>query len=237
MIRTILKFAAVPLGLLIVFSIYVGLYNLFGLPTPKEILSLAKDSYSEHGYLIVFLGAIGEGLLMFNLYFPGSVMIVFGVTFSKGDPIRATILVMLTIIAFFITTVINYGLGKYGWYQVLVRLGLKQSLEKTRQRVEKRGLITLFITYVHPNLGVLTATSCGILKIPFMNFAFASVVALVLWNSLWGIIVYNFGSTVLRFATFSVFITLLVAWTIIAIIRALISNKRRNRESQKESYS
>jgi membrane-associated protein len=227
MIRSILRFAAVPLGLLVVFAVYLGLYNLLGLPQPKEILMYAQSSYSEHAYLMVFLGALGEGLLMFNLYFPGSVMIVFGVTLSKGNPLKALVLVTLVVTAFLIDAVINYALGRYGWYHFLVKIGMKPSLERAKLRVERKGWVTIFSTYIHPNVGALTATSCGILQLPFRTFVLYSLLSLIFWNALWGLIVYYFGSTVLQYASFTAFTIVLILWSLFAVVRGFISHRRQ----------
>lgn len=156
-----------PLILFFLFGIFVGLYKYLNLPSAEKIVVLTKKYYDVYGLWVVFFGALTEGLLLVNWYVPGSIVVVFEVIFARPDPVKATITVGLIILGFFLTSLLNYGLGKYGWYKIFLKLGLKNPLEKIKYKVENKGLAIIFSTYFHPNLGALTATSAGILNLPF----------------------------------------------------------------------
>jgi membrane-associated protein len=226
----ILRFIFLPLVLLIIFGLFIAFYRLLNLPSSQELIQIAKDYYSQYGYFVVFLAALAEGFLVINWYLPGSFVIVLGVSFSQGDPFKATGLVGLVILGFSLMYVLNYAIGCYGWYRFLIFLGLGSQLENMKRRVERYGLPIIFSTYFHPNIGALTATSAGILKLPFVRFLTYSILATISWNALWGLIVYFAGETMLNLLSIKIVFLLLLLWLMVAIVRAF-RYSRRNKPS------
>lgn len=208
------------------FGALVLLYRLFDLPTYGEINAWVKTFFDDHGYGVVFLGALAEGILFLNWYLPGSVVVVMGVALARETGLNAPYMVFLITLGFFITAIINYALGKYGWYRIFLKLGLKDTLEKTRRRVEKHGLKIVFGTYFHPNVGALTATSAGILQLPFFRFLAYSALALAAWNALWGIVVYFSGPAIVEIVNFNNMLIVLSSWLGIMLI-VFIWKKRK----------
>lgn len=217
----ILRIAAVPLILLAAFLIFIGIYQLFGLPSSNELVEIAQRYYSSYGYWVVFLGALVEGVLVINWYLPGSFVVVLGMLFARQGSLNPIIVVGLVVMAFCIDIVLNYALGRYGWYKLLLRLGLASPLERMRRKVVQHGLPLIFSTYFHPNVGALTAASCGILHLPFDRFLIYSILALIGWNSLWGAMVYMSGPAIMKFLNMWLLIPALVLWTLIVIVRSL----------------
>ena len=234
-LRTILRYAAVPLTLLVLSILFVAIYQFLGLPSSEELVQLARDYHSRYGHEIVFLAAIAEGLLVVNWYLPGSFVIVLGVTLSHGMPLDALILVILVISGFFLTSLINYAMGRYAWYRFLLFLGLRSPLEKMKQRVDRHGLPIIFSTYFHPNIGALTALSCGILRLSFWKFTAYSALALVIWNLLWGTIVYLAGPVLLNLLNIWIIIVMIGLWVLIAVVRSLW-RPRSKKATQTELY-
>jgi len=214
-----LRYAALPLLFLGLVLSFILLYRFLNVPSFEEFLEIIKRYYALYGFWFVFVGALMEGLLLINWYLPGSMVIVFGVVFTQGDPWRAVITVALVILAFFITAIINYALGRYGWYRLLSSLGLEAPLAKIKRRVEKHGLSVIFITYLHPNIGALTATSAGILNISFGRFVAYSLVALVAWNSVWGVVTYLAGPILLEAMNFKVVLTVIAVWLVFLLVK------------------
>lgn len=217
--RDFLKFTAAPLTLLAaLFIIYVCFYFL-PIPDKEDMIEFMRHYYNQYGYWLVFAAAIGEGLLFVNWYWPGSVAIVFGVVFARPDPLRASVMVLLVMVGFFATTLFNYALGKYGWYRLFLYLGLRKPLEDVKRRVENKGLPIILWSYLHPNLGALTATSAGILQLPFRKFVQYSVIAVLGWNTLWGFVAYFSGPVLLEYMGFTMVLLGLILWFIYLSIK------------------
>lgn len=210
---------------ILMFSAFMALYQLFDMPTTEEVIAFIKKYYDQYGYWLVFLGALAEGALLLNWYLPGSLVVVMGVVFSKPDPVKAALIVVLIIVGFFLTTLFNYALGRYGWYRLLLKLGLQKPLDETRAKVESKGLPIVFSTYIHPNLGALTATCAGILRLPFKQFCLYSIGALVAWNTLWGLVAYFAGPQILNYLTTPTIIAALLIYMIYAGIKHWKKNK------------
>ncbi len=229
--RDIAKAMAVPLILLVALLIFISIYKLLGLPSSHELIRLAQGYYSRHGYLVVFVGALVKGLLVVGWYLPGLSIIVLGVVLSREAGLNVGLLVGLVVVAFLIDSVINYLLGRYGWYRLLVAFGLGRPLEEMQGRVVKNGLPLVFYTYFHPNVATLTATSCGVLRLPFWRFVGYSAGALLLWNALGGAIVYLSGPAVLGLLDVRLAIPLILIWMAVAVYRSFRLGSTRGHDT------
>lgn len=217
--REFLKIAIVPIVLLILFLCVIAIYHILGFPGESELIRMAEEQYAEHGYWVVLIGSLIEGLLVINWYMPGSVVAAFGVVFAREAGLNVFAVVGIIIAGFFATTLVNYALGKYGWYRLLLALGLKKPLEDMRVRVERSGLPIIFGTYFHPNVGALTATCAGILRFPIGTFTLYSGAALLVWNSFWGLVVYLVGPFLLKFLTLWTMAVVVSAWLLVLAVR------------------
>lgn len=205
--------AAVPLVVLAIFALLFPVWRVFDLPTYPEMNALARNAFEMYGLPVIFIGALAEGLLFFNWYLPGSVVVVMGGVFAAEKGIPSVIMTVAVIsLGFWLTGIINYALGRYGWYKVLLKFGLRDAIEKTRRRTEKHGLKILFGTSFHPNVGALTATSAGILRLSFVEFALMSALALAAWNTLWGTIVYWVGPPIIGIVNYKNLLLILGGW-------------------------
>ena len=194
----IFLYLALPL---LVLALYFGIIYLFrylGFPSPEEIIAYTQKYYETYGYSVVLVGALAEGALFINWYLPGSIVVALGVIFAKQAGLNIFLMLALVILGFFLTALFNYALGRYGWYHVFLKLGLQAPLEKVQSKVADKGLKILFTTYVHPNFGALAATAAGILRLPFFKFSLYSLISITLWNSLWTVLFYYFGSILIN---------------------------------------
>ncbi len=220
------KYAIVPLVILSIFAVFTIIYKYLGLPSFDEIVELAKGAYAEYGYWVVFIGAVAEGILFANWYLPGSVIVVMSVVFAKENGLSVFWVINCITLGFLLTAMINYSLGRYGWYRLLLKFGMKDTLERAKQKTEKHGLKIIFGTYFHPNLGSLIATSAGILRLPVVKFFTYSLVALLAWNAFWGILVYYTGDFILNLVTYKSLIMILMAWVVVLLFE-FIRRKRK----------
>ncbi len=196
--QKVFQYVAVSCLVLIVYLIFIFVYRALGLPNSEEIINFARRYYEEYGYWVVLVGALAEGILFVNWYLPGSVVVALGATLAKDSGLNIFLMLALVIIGFYATAILNYAMGYFGWYHAFIKLGLKEPLEKVQHKVENKGLKILFTTYVHPNFGALAATSAGILRMSFSKFSLYAFISIVLWNSLWTLIFYYFGSELLK---------------------------------------
>ena len=181
-----------PFSLSILLGVFIILYRLFDLPSPAVLSQYIIDWYREYGLMIVLVCAIVEALFMLGIYFPGSLAILLAV-FSLGDSYKNLVIIGgLAIAGFTVANVINYYLGQFGYYRVLLLFGQQEVVERMRDRLEKNWVRTTFLSAFHPNFLAITMVCLGISKTGIMKSIGVSVAALLFWVTLWTVIVAAF---------------------------------------------
>jgi len=206
------KKALLPIFVLGIFLFIYLAWRFFALPPEEEILEIARFYFDKYGLAILLVSALVEGTVLVGWYYPGSLIIFLGVILAGKDISKvAEAVAAITVGGLFFAYIINFLLGKYGWYRLLLRFGLREALEDVKARVTRYGLLAIFMSYWQPNLAALVATSAGILDFSFSKFLIYSLVAATLWNTFWGTLVYFVGEGVLslvgiRFILLAIFI-------------------------------
>jgi len=196
--QKIIQYVAIPILAVGFYLLLIFIARKIGLPSPEMIIAWAQKYYEQYGYWVVLVGALAEGALFINWYLPGSIVVALGAVFARSAGLNIYLMLFMVIIGFYSTALLNYAMGRFGWYHVFIKLGLKQPLEKIQAKVQDKGLKILFTTYVHPNFGALAATSAGILRMDFYKFALYALISIALWNSFWTTIFYWFGVGLLK---------------------------------------
>ena len=210
--KSIWKNIAVPVTCLIFFLSFYVVWEILDLPPIEDMKSIAVEYFDKYGFWVVFVSAIIEGMLLVGWYYPGSLIILLGVIFAEGDIFKFIYIVALVTIGLFIAYIINYIIGKFGWYKLLIALGLKKSLENSQKRLIKYGLKAIFLSYWQPNFAAVTSTAAGILQLPFKKFLLYSFPTIVIWNILWGTIGFILGETAIQLIGLKFVLFLIVSW-------------------------
>ncbi len=214
--KKIIKSLAIPLILLLTLVVFLVIASIF-FPTPDMLLEGLKHYFVIYGYPVLIFSAIIESIPVINLYFPGSSIILLAAAFSRQGSLNIFIVILLTAGSFCLTYVLNYWIGHAGWYRLFERFGMAEALEKTKRQVGKHGSWWIWISYIHPNLGALTSTAFGILKLPFVPFIIQSVFANLVWASFWGTLMYYSSNNVIQILT--------ARWLLVAILLIFITVK------------
>ena len=177
-IKSLLKTISIPLILLGVYVLMYLIWSVLNLPSDDQMLIIVRNWFSQYGLWIVFIGALIEGFLLLGQYFPGGFIIFLSVISAGKDIPRAVQVVSIVCISFFIAYSLNYIVGRYGWYKVFEKFGLKDSLEKSKDKLVKQGLNAIFFSYWEPNFASIIATAAGVLKVPFKKFTVYSTLGI-----------------------------------------------------------
>lgn len=191
------------------------------IPSPAKIIDLLEQGYASYGYWVVFLSAILEGLIIINLYFPGSTAILLGVILAERSGLSVPLVVTIAIIGFSISYSANYFIGRFGVSRLLERFGYGQVIEETSEKLKEKGPRMILTSLFHPNLGAFVTTGAGVIKMPVWQYAIATLTGLTVWDSVWGLLAYTFGEHILRLFESWLIIPLLLAWTLLSLIPAL----------------
>ena len=225
--KTLLKVAAGPLILLAFYLSLWGLWVLFGLPKDQELIQIINDYFAKHGLWVLFIAALIEGALILGQYFPGGFVIFLGVISARDNIGRVVLVVAIVSLAFFIAYAINYLVGKHGWYRLLLKFGLRATLEQAQIKLQKHHLYAILASYWEPNLASITATAAGILRLPFKSFLLYSAIGIVIWNTVWGVFVHLLGQELFKFFGFKYAMIVFGIWVVILLGKYLVFDAQK----------
>ena len=217
MFKDIFQKIKLPLFIILFFVILILLWKLLGLPPKEQLTEIARMYFDEYGLITVFIASVVEGTLLAGWYAPGGLIIFLGVILS-GDPKQAILSVLLTIAGFMLAWTLNFFTGKYGWYKLLLKLGVRSSLENAQIQFSKYGFKTIYLSYWEPNLASLVSTSAGIARVSIKRFLIVSFIATVFWCAFWGIVAYSFGSEILKYLG-GIFFGVMFVWIVFIIVK------------------
>lgn len=185
--------------LLIIFYLGISLLVQARIPAPPEFIKHIAGFYGTYGYPLIFLGAILEAMFLIGLQVPGSTIILLGAALAKTGVVKFPLVFFVGVIGLVIGYMINYLLGRYGWYHLLARFGLEKGIEAAKKRIEKYGVRAILVGYFFPGSASFLSTAAGILQMPFKKFLLASFIAQSFWGLLWGTLAYLFGLPLVEF--------------------------------------
>ena len=235
--REILSIIWLPLSALAVLAFFYSTWGFFNFPPQEEIVAIAKGYYDEYGLLTVFFAALVEAMLLAGWYFPGSLVIVFGVVLAGGNVPRLIGMTIAVTLGFIVAHIFNYLLGKHGWYRILTALGFQEALDKAQGQLATYGPRAILLTYWHPNFATLTSTAAGILHIPFRPFLVYSVIALIVWDSLWAGLGYLLGDSAVTAIGPKVVVPFIACWIVIALTYRAWQKRRARNDPPESSQS
>ena len=218
-LKVYLQLLSIPLSLIFLAVLVDILWKTFHFPSQDAFLQIIKNFLAKYGLWVVLISSIAEGVLLVGNYFPGGVVIFFSVVSAGKNIPKAGLTVLVVAIGFYIAYAINYFLGKYGWYKLLVKFGLKSQLASAEGKVSKHSLKAILGSYWEPNFGSVTSTAAGILKLPLSKFLKESALGLIIWDTFWGVLVYSLGNNAIKLIfNVKLLVPLALAWILAIII-------------------
>lgn len=189
------------------------IWKLLDLPSDEEMIPIVSTWLARYGLYVVLVGSFLEALLFVGMYFPGSIVIFISVALAP-DVTSALATVFCVSLGMFTGYFVNYLLGKYGWYQLFLKLGMGDGIDRAQVKMQENDTRYVFYTYWNPGLASFTATAAGILKMNYQRFVVLSATAILLWNTFWGVVVYSLGESSLVLLDFTVVLKIAAVWII-----------------------
>jgi len=225
-----LRLLSLPLSFLGLFISLFIVWKIFDLPSAEILIEKIGVFFDSYGLIVFFISALIEGMLLFGGYFPG-VFVIFVSVLSASSPEEALMRITIGTLGLITAHIINYFLGRYGWYKLLVKFGLKSQIENAKEKIIKNGQLAIFGSYWLPSIASLTDTASGILHMPFKKFITASITASIIWNLTVGFIVYTSGTKILVLATSGgttellIQLSIVIIWSVVLLISDFYKKK------------
>jgi membrane protein DedA with SNARE-associated domain len=170
-----------PIILIIVFT-FLHILSIFEILPNINYLSLeVKKFFDDYGIVSVGILSFIENIVFINAYFPGSIVILTGMAMTSGDPIRGLITYLTIFFFAFMAYNFNYFIGRF--------------LSRNKPINSNKVSVTLFLSsFWHPHFAAMTCLKTGVDGYSYYEFLKKSLLVGFIWNSFWGVFMYNFGS-------------------------------------------
>lgn len=177
------------------FLIYVVILLIIRdrVPDPSLLVNKIEKIYDIYGYDLIFLGALLEGTFVVGFYVPGSLVVLLGAMLARSGTVFFPYVILFGTAGLVQGYMINYVLGRFGWYRILSGLGMAKNLQSAKKDIVRYQNKALFFGYMMPSTGSLLSTASGILKIPFETFIIKSILIQIFWSLVTGSLAYIFG--------------------------------------------
>lgn len=157
----------------------------------QSLIDLLRDLYDQYGYLIVFLGALGENTALLGLALPGGTLALLGAFYAR----QGTLNVFWVIFFAWIGTVLGYHadylIGRFALARIMARWGdsrlgqqlrLAGRIRLARRMLARYGGRAILLSHVVGHIRSFVALSAGATRMPYRRFLAFELVAALLWN-------------------------------------------------------
>ena len=167
------------------FVLFAVLYRALGLPTPSEVVDLASRLYSDYGVAVILAASFIEGLFVISFYFPGSAVLLLAVLLSDGDLNTLGAFGLLAWIGTSLAGIVNYYLGKLGYYSLLEKFGYASRVDKMRSKMKVRPYLTWWSAGFHPTVLSVAFVCAGIARLGLLSTLAKGVATIAFWITVW----------------------------------------------------
>lgn len=165
---------------LILISVGIS-WKYLGLPDAADATALAERFFEQYGLITLLIAAFIESIFMISFYFPGSFVVVLAILVSDRSFASLLAIVVIGWVSVLSATVVNYWLGREGFYRLLLKLGSRSLVDRMQTWLDKRGSIVVFIAAAHPNLLAIANICMGIARKGLMKVLSLTSVAILFW--------------------------------------------------------
>ncbi len=177
--------------------IYVVIFIILRnkIPDASKMVGFAEEIYGGYGYYLIFLGALLEGTFIVGFYIPGSFIVFLGVSLARLGITSFPLVILFGTLGLCFGYSINYCLGRFGWYKIIEGFGFEKQIVGAKNNLKHHYNKALFWGYIMPSTGSMLSTASGILKVPFKEFIFKTILIQAFWSLILGGLAYVFGMT------------------------------------------
>jgi membrane protein DedA with SNARE-associated domain len=178
----------IPFLLAFILVLLILLDNILHLPSIPEMIHFFSKLFEKYGFVVLLIAAFCEAFFMLNFYLPGSFVIVLAVITSDKSLLSLSQVALFSWFGFVLANIVNYYLGKFGYYKVLLFLGKRNSITEMNNWLNKNEFRALFLSAIHPNFLAIAIVCAGIAHRKFLRVILVSSMFLLLWIVVWLII-------------------------------------------------
>jgi len=172
-----------------------------------ELIKLFGEFYDQYGYLVVFLGTLGENTAVLGLLLPGNSLALLGAAYARLGTLNLGWVILLASLGTILGYHFDYFIGRFVLVSVANRwsasrfgrrIRLAGRLRLARALLKKHGGKAILISHLAGHLRSFVALSAGMSHMPYLRFLGFEVVAATLWNTTFCLLGYFIAAEVDR---------------------------------------
>lgn len=168
-----------------------------------NLIDALAPLYNQWGYLIVFLGVLGENTAVLGLVLPGGTLALLGAFYARQGTLALPLVILFAWLGTTIGYSTDYLLGRYALGRVAPRvmssrlgrrLRLAGRLRQARRLLARHGGKAIMISHTFGHLRSFVALTAGMSHMRYRRFLAFELVAALLWNTGYCLLGYLAGA-------------------------------------------
>jgi membrane protein DedA with SNARE-associated domain len=143
----------------------------FGQRFSRWLLERLEQLFDDYGYYVVFIGVLLENSMFLGLLVPGAIILILAGLAAENGSINVYYVIALAVLATVIGDTISYFIGRLGWTKLLDRMGMTESMERVRDRMEKHTFWLILSYHMAGYSRMVGPAAAGIFRIPYRKWA------------------------------------------------------------------
>jgi len=169
----------------------------------EHLIDLLRDLYDQYGYLIVFLGTLGENTALLGLALPGGTLALLGAFYARQGSLNLAWVIFFAWMGTVLGYHVDYLLGRFALGKVMLRWGdsrlgrrmrLAGRLRLGQRMLAKYGGRAILLSHIVGHIRSFVALSAGATRMSYRRFLSFELVAALLWNTAFCLIGYLAGA-------------------------------------------
>jgi membrane protein DedA with SNARE-associated domain len=219
-----------------------------------EWIKLLGQFYDQYGYLVVFLGTMGENTALLGLFLPGNSLALLGAAYARLGTLNLGWVIFFATLGTILGYNIDYFIGRFVLVKFATqwsatrfgrRIRLAARLRLGRMLLNKHGGKAILISHLVGHLRSFVALSAGLTHMRYLRFLGFEVVAATIWNTAFCLLGYLIAAKIdllqvilerSGWVILAILLLLFLAWRIFGQ-RAKQRIRRERRQARRKARS
>jgi membrane protein DedA with SNARE-associated domain len=164
-----------------------------------EWIEVLGTFYNQYGYLVVFLGTLGENTALLGLVLPGNSLALLGTFYARVGTLNLGWVIFFAWLGTVLGYHVDYLIGRYALSRLMARWGrtalgrrlrLVGRIRLARKMLTKHGGKAILLSHTISHMRSFVALSAGIARMKCIHFLLFEAIAALFWNTLFCLLGY-----------------------------------------------
>lgn len=165
----------------------------------REWIELLGTFYDQYGYLVVFLGTLGENTALLGLILPGNSLALLGAFYAREGTLNLGGVIFFAWLGTVLGYHADYLLGRFVLTHAMTRwsrsrlgqrLRLAGRIRLARKMLMKHGGKAIVLSHTIGHMRSFVALTAGITRMNYLQFLLFEAFAALLWNTAYSLLGY-----------------------------------------------